>query len=175
MIPGMQRPYDERISKLLMLFPEGQRGLLRDFAEWLSVAEEEIARFKAQYPGQAEWFDGVFPHLWPTPPLRGKSPEIYRAHVAELLGRVALRSSPLVVPTSAELLYIVLATALIAPLSQNPAALAEWLFADVRKLNPAIGDLGLRPEDGAREAWPGAIREQLTVMRKKFRFERGGA
>ena len=97
-------------------------------ADAWDVAEEEIAAARQRH-GETEqgpiW--GAFPLLQHTGPLE-KAPSLYRAHVRELLERVAARQDTRPA-TDAELLAALTASSVKVPLSPSAACLAARLLA----------------------------------------------
>ncbi len=135
------------------------RGRVRDAFDCMGVAEEEMAAAKA---------DGtLFAALVPTAPLLGKSLDLYRAHARELVQRAAA-GAELEPATEAELLSVMLETALTAPLKREGQALAEHLFARVFPAG-AAGVVG----EVEREKWPGQVAEDLAALRRRYRQDRG--
>jgi hypothetical protein len=133
-----------------------------DLFDCMAVAEEELdaARLTPEQRSQA------FGFLCPTTPIRGKSLDLYRAHVRELLGR--LREGATLEPgTLAECLSVCLYTAGDAPLRQEGQALAEWLYAAVFPHDPARLGASTMPE-----RWEGQVQEDLAVLRRKLAVER---
>lgn len=150
------------------LMPEGGAGAVRFTFDCMEAAEDEIARAKRRWPKSVAKVDAAFLALMPTPVFRGKAIEVYRSHVVELLGRARV-GTKLEPATEAEVLLALLAMSLIAPPSQQYAALADALFATVMPAAYAKLDKG----HGASEPWPGASAELLGTMRRKLAQPRG--
>lgn len=140
--------------------PLGAR--LSEVFDRVRIAEEELAGADLSPEARSTAF-GV---LVPTAPLRGKAPELYRAHVRELLGRLA-RGEDTAPGTLAECLSACLYTAGDAPLRQEGQALTEWLFAEVfpdRAKEIGCGE--------ARERWQGQVQEDLAALRRRLATRR---
>lgn len=127
--------------------------------ELMAVAEEEAAR-----AGRPD----AFAILCPTPVLRGKSVEVYRAHVRELLGRLQ-RGDDLEPGTDAECLCAALYAGGDAPLRQEGQAVAEWLCARVFPVQAAEIGCGRMPE-----RWEGQVLEDVAQLRRRLAARRVG-
>ena len=130
-----------------------------------AIAEEEITAAKKR--NKKANFDGHFMALKPPASFIGKSDDLYRHHVRELLERVAKVASrnPLSPATKAEVLAKLMDESLIAPPSSQYVALAPALF---REVFPNSGiDLGV--DDG--QPWPTSNEELLADLRKRLRVE----
>ena len=133
--------------------------------ELMHIAEEEIAAAEPDkgWPGtkREEYRERVhnsFKLMCPSPALRDKVPELYRAHVSELLFRVGTRQDTRP-GTKAEVLAALSDASTIAPPGQQFAALMERLMFDC----------GFRLEgEAVREPWVGASSEMLEDCRRKM-------
>lgn len=134
-------------------------GTVARLFELMAVAEAEAA--KAGRPD-------AFRFLCPTPVLRGKSVEFYRAHVREMLGRLQ-RGEDLEPGTDAECLCVMFNTALVAPLRQDGQAVTEWLFAQVFPDRASEVGCGRTPE-----RWEGQVLEDVAQLRRRPAARRGG-
>lgn len=151
----------QNISDLLDLIAAPSVSLIgRTFAR-MEIAEDEIARAKERHPTAAARLDRAFGILCPTAPINDKSTDVYRAHVAELLDRVA-RDEDTTLATRAEVLCLLLDTSLKAPLRPEAQACAERLFAGVTG-EPAPGP------GATAEPWPQAAAEVLADCARKLR------
>lgn len=127
----------------------------------MEIAEEEI---KASGCDKDEG-SAAFGVLCPSEPLRGKSPDVYRAHCKEMIARVTADNDTRP-GTNAEVLCSLLATSLLAPLNESGMALADHLFAncfpDYHDELPSPMERALR-----RESYKGQIAEDLVDARKR--------
>lgn len=133
-----------------------------DTLDRVRIAEEELAAADLPPGARAQAF-GV---LVPTAPLRGRAPELYRAHARELLGRLA-RGEDTAPGTLAECLSACLYTAGDAPLRQEGQALTEWLFEQVFPAQAKAIGCG-----EARERWAGQVQEDLAALRRRLATRR---
>lgn len=141
----------------------GLPGEVGRMFEAMEIAEVEIAR------GGLTKVEGsrVFGVACPNPPIRGKSLELYRAHVKELIARVKV-GADLRPATDAELLAVFSDTSLIAPMGQNGAAAFEALWARV------FPKAKIEGQSAGREQWAGAVAEVIETARRKYTVaERG--
>ena len=114
----------------------------------MKIAEEEIAR------GGAD----AFAFLCPPPGFTSLDERVYRAHARELVERVK-RGERLEDGTKAEVMVLLSQQTLLAPPTQQYAALYEKLFAEI---------FGTSVEgEPAREPWPKASEELLADLRRK--------
>lgn len=95
----------------------------------LAVAEDELAKADGPVP------DGLFKVLRPTPLFEGKTLDVYRSHVRELIARgVALQKgqkADLSAATRAEVLLYLSGASLVAPLNRGGLMLYHHLFEEV--------------------------------------------
>lgn len=127
----------------------------RAFARAMQLAE--VAEAELACEGDPP---GAFRLLMPPVSMFDKAPDVYRAHVRELLRRID-RGDDTRPATDAEVLCALAATSLDAPLSTGPAALYERLFARVMP--------GRVPEgDPPRERYAGEVDELLGSMRRRL-------
>lgn len=156
--PGLPSPTD--------LLPAPMGSVVSEVFRCMEVAEEEIETTGLTAEQRREAF-GI---LVPSGPLRGKAVEVYRAHVREILGRLA-RGEDLKPGTDAECLCACLYAAGDAPLRQEGQAVTEWLFARVfpERAAAVIG------EDRARERWDGQVLEDVAQLRRRLAVERKAA
>lgn len=149
---------------------EGSQELLRivgevgavDALRRMEIAEDEIARAKRRDPHRRKRYHSAFLLLRPTEFFKGKADRVYRAHVRELLARVALGSDTRP-GTAAEVLCGMLGAATVAPLNAQSAALTERLFQIV-----------MRQEvegEPAREVWEGQVEEDFRAAKRKTRAD----
>jgi len=125
------------------------------------IAEEEISTALKKVPRNERTIS--FLALMPTDGMSSLASEVYRSHCRELIQR-QLTGEPLEPGTLAEVLILMSHTSLKAPLDQLGGAVAEYAFQEV------FG----RTLDGEplREPWPGAVAEQIAVLRRKLRRNR---
>jgi hypothetical protein len=124
----------------------------------MSIAEEEIGAIPRLQQGD------LFLHLVPTAALRGKSPEVYRAHARELVER-RRAGEDLRPGTDAEIMAALSDMSLKAPLTRNAQALYEQLFTAVYGEDVARRVLGGAADKGS---WAGAVSELRHEMRRKL-------
>lgn len=138
---------------------------IRQTLDCVVIAEQEIEAAGLT----REQSLAVFGALFPTGPVRGKAPDVYRHHARELINR--FRAGVDLEPaTDAELLCIACATSAIAPLSATGQPVAEYLF---ERVFPEKSKELLK--DRAREKWSGQVAADVAALRKKFRQERSAA
>lgn len=123
------------------------------------IAEQEIKVAKRRWRRHAKRLEASFLLLCPTPGMTALAPSVYRAHAQELLERVA-KGEDLVPGTEAEVMMVLSAGSLKAPLDQVHGALYERIFAGVF---PWLVDC----KPVFSEPWPGACDEALAVLRRK--------
>lgn len=135
----------------------------------MGIAEEEIAGqvkllVHRGEEHRAAWLKrhGFLP-LVPTPLLRDKSPQVYRAHARELVGRMAHSQAPLEDPTRAEVLCFISGMSQKAPLATQWAALADHLFEKVMPDHPVEGERTPEPYQGSNDELLGELRRKLQV------------
>ena len=127
----------------------------------MGVAEEELKRaFRTKKSEPAGAFSALFPHE----AFAGKAERVYRSHARELCARMKLKQDRRP-GTAAEVLLALSALSLVAPPSQQYAALYERLFAEV--MGDAVNG------EPTREPWPKASDELLHQMRRKLARDRG--
>lgn len=125
---------------------------------WSAIALQECDRLELGRQMTAKLRRLVHLAAWQFPP--NVKPEVYRAHAAEILVRIA-RGESLVTPTRAELLYV-LSHAGAQPSEQQQASFG-LLFDEVFR------EYGRRVAyQLAREPWPGAVEQLLGVLRERF-------
>lgn len=128
----------------------------------MEIAEEEIAAARKCYPARVRSrVDGSFGVLCPSPVLRDRGDELYRAHVREMIDR-CVRGEDCRRGTDAEVLAVVLASSLKAPLARDAQAVAEKLFA---RLFPGKAD-EFFAGDLATPTYPGADEELVEQVRR---------
>lgn len=134
--------------------------------EYMKITEEEIrrARALAQDDAVAHRLHASFGLLWPGE-LLNLTPEVYRHHCRELLGRIE-RGDDVRPGTDAEVLWMLVQTSLAAPLNANGCALYDRLFVSIfGRLPPECGE-------PTREPWPGAAEEMLHGARRRLAKDR---
>jgi hypothetical protein len=136
---------------VLDLLPEGLSHRVRTTFELIAIAETELA------------CEGNPPDAWrlllPPEPMRDMHPNVYRAHVRELLRRLD-RGEDTRPGTRPECLCALVEASLAAPLRGGYAAAFEVLFREV------FPDRAV-PGTAAREAYPGEVAEILTALRRR--------
>lgn len=147
------------LNALLDLLSGSGASVIRSTFAAIDIAEEELKAAKLPKADDR----ALFSALIPTELLRGKSAELYRAHVRELIGRTRKRQS-LEEATDAELLCVMLWTAGSAPLTRAGQLIAEHLFERVfpDKAKELLAD------GRERQSWPRQLEDELRVARKKY-------
>lgn len=137
-------------------------GAVGRFCAYLTIAENEIERAKAQHPEHAAKLDAAFGALVPPDEFAGLNYQaLYTAHCRELLERVAGKMPiSLELATDAEMLVPVMQASLRAPLSEFGHGIYATLFNRVMAGTAA-------QEQVPAEPWPGAYAEELAAMRRK--------
>ena len=125
----------------------------------MDIAEEEITRGKLHYPTKFKIINDSFMLLVTPAVLKGKCDEAYRAHVREIIERVALGQDTRP-GTTAECLCHMMEVALKAPLTGGGQAITERLFDTV---------FPGKFEITTKEHWPGQVDDDVLAMRKKLR------
>lgn len=138
----------------------GSAGVaIRGLFDRMTIAEEEIARLEREPPG-------AFSTVYPTPVLRGKRRDLYRAHVRELLERLerGAGKAKLEEATDAELLAGMYEASARAPLSSEASAVYDRLFS--RIFPEKWRSLGW---EATAEAWKGQVDEDIRAARRAMR------
>ncbi len=120
----------------------------------MEIAEEEISAAKARRPLLATQLHDGFRELCPPQVLREAGERLYRAHCRELLDRIAT-GSPLRPATTAELLAVLQAMSLAAPLERAATVLywdrfGELFPADAARIRSEVGPLAADSYDQVR-------------------------
>jgi hypothetical protein len=120
-LSGDGAPSGEQIFGLLGEASFG-RVLDRTF-RMINLAEEEIDRYRKEYPGAGKEIDNAFPILRPNDLLLETCEEVYRSHAAELLTRIgeagSLEAATTETATDAECLLAMKEASLSAPLPRR--------------------------------------------------------
>ena len=177
----MRRPIQRALTQAPMELPDvpllqGARSLF----SLMEIAEQEIAAQATQLRATKRRYlemgfsrecieqldqaiqrvtKQAFAILCPPELLRGKCPQVYRAHARELVRRVA-DTQDTTAPTDAEILCATLEMSYQAPLNQQYAALAEHLY-------PRVMDT---ESDGipTPEPWTGATLEARVRLARSM-------
>lgn len=133
----------------------------------MEIAEEEIAAAKVRFPLVASQLHDGFRELCPPVVLREAGERLYRAHCREMLARIA-GGTPVGPATTAEILAVLQAMSLAAPLERAATALywerfAETFPADAARLRSETAPWPPRP-DRAKKL-EGELRRQLARAR----------
>jgi hypothetical protein len=136
------------------LLGEGLGGTIAHTFRCMEIAEEEIAAAKARRPLLAAQLHDGFRELCPPAVLREAGELLYRAYCSEMLARIAT-GSPLGSATTAELLAVLQAMSLTAPLERAATVLywdrfAEIFPADAARLRSEIGPVAADRYDEVR-------------------------
>lgn len=118
----------------------------------MEVAEEVIAASGCSHTDGSKGFA----IMCPSPPMRGKAPEVFKHHCQELLTRV-LAGDDTRPGTETEVLCVLMAAATKAPLNAAGLALADYLFRRVmpeRNLGAPVA-----------EVYEGQVQEDLNAAR----------
>lgn len=139
-------------------------GTLQSVFDQMAIAEAEIKRFTARFPGNHVDIRRAFVQLrWM---LKVPVPEIvYRAHVRELLTRV-VNDQSLMRGTKAEVLMCLSEASQIAPLGSRKVALYLKLFDE---LYPQAFD---HEPVVIQEPWVGSSHELLEALRHTTKTDR---
>jgi len=126
----------------------------------MKIAEGEIHAAVHLSPRRSAELNAVFGVACPSPGLRGKSEELYRHHVRELIARAYDDNQDMRPGTKAEVLAALSDASLVAPPGQQIGALMEELCAE----------MGFAPPDGEpiKPPWPTASAELLHEARRKL-------
>jgi hypothetical protein len=135
---------------------------------FMAVAEAELEQATRRHPLKRAAVSALFKYLVPDGLLRGKSTELYRAHVQELVER-ALAGQDVVPPTDAEVLGFLSELSLKAPFGSQPAAL---MFELVFKRG--LMSKYLAPDYEFREPWEGASQELRDELGRRLPSIRKG-
>jgi hypothetical protein len=136
----------------------------------MEIAEAEIASAKATHPLLSAQLHDGFRELCPPAVLREAGERLYRAYCREMLARIAA-GSPLGVATTAELLAVLQAMSLAAPLERAATVLywdrfAETFPADAALLRSEIGAVAADSYDQVRaKELETKLRRQLACAR----------
>ncbi len=144
---------------------------VRTIFERMEIAEEEIQRAQVIYPHKADRIWDSFTYLRPSPILIPHTSHLYRAHVRELITRVALadgdlRKKELEAATDAELCCVFCAVSQALPLQSDAVAAYQRVF---KKVFPEVSFLD---EFANSESYPGRADEIVTKLRRKHRQKR---
>lgn len=119
-------------AQTLAGFFPGQATIVMQSFALVDVAEEEIANAKRLRPDRSRELDATFMKLCPPKAMLGKTGQLYRSHVRELLHRVLNgRSLEKREATRAEVLTAMLDASLSAPPNSRACALIDELFFKV--------------------------------------------
>jgi hypothetical protein len=132
----------------------------------LWVCGEEVERAE---PVTGKLSSARFMLLAPGDVFRGLHPELYRAHVRELLERYA-DGTPLDVGTKAEVLVGLVAASLNAPLTRHGQLLYCHCFREC--MGEAMYGRAFGDETFGREQWPGQLEEELHGARRQIKTGR---
>jgi len=159
------------------LLGEGLGGTIAHTLRCMEIAEEEIAAAKARHPLLAAQLHDGFRELCPPAVLREAGERLYRTYCREMLARIAA-GSPLSSATTAELLAVLQAMSLAAPLERAATVLywnrfAETFPADAARLRCEIGPVAADSYDEVRaKELETKLRRQLVHARAKSRTAR---
>ena len=134
---------------ILQALPNG--GTIAQLFNCIEIAENEIAAFKRRYPTRRADLYNAFKHLQPPSYMLDKDTRIYKAHVRELLERIAKRDSD---PraTRAEILLALSELSFRTPIRREAANAAAILFREIfGALPPGVSALDVHGQE-AREA-----------------------
>jgi hypothetical protein len=129
-------------------------GTIAHTFQCMEIAEEEIAAAKARHPLLAAQLHDGFRELRPPAVLREAGERLYRVYCREVLARI-VTGSPLGTATTAELLAVLQAMSLAAPLKRAATVLywdrfAETFPADAARLRSEIGTVAADGYDQLR-------------------------
>lgn len=135
----------------------GGDGVIVQPFSCMDVAEEELAKIPKKLG------DRLFLAMCPSPMLRGKTLDLYRAHVRELISR-GKKGHLLGPATAAELCCVMMETSLRAPLTSAATAVYEELF---ERCLP-----GKLAWPRTREIWVGQVFEEICRLERKYAVDR---
>jgi hypothetical protein len=146
----------EQVLREVFALPDQWRAVGAVF-EYITQADHILRKACERWPEHAQRLNASFKLLQPPTFMRGRVPEVYKAHVAELLERV-VKGQDTRPGTDAEVLCAMLDNSLVAPPTDDMARLVEVLFQRVMpgKLEPGR----------VHEAWPGQHAEVLAGVRR---------
>ncbi|MEM7032047.1 MAG: hypothetical protein AAF629_21010 [Chloroflexota bacterium] len=142
---------------------------LKDVLDCMKIAEEEIASAQVRQPEKADVIWNSFTYLKPSPLLRPRTPQLYRAHVKELIARVATgktKKAELEAVTAAELCCIMSAASLAHPLQTDATIAYQKVFQIV------FPDVVIDNEPVLQESYSGRAEEIIEDMRRRFKQPR---
>lgn len=145
-------------------------GTITQTFRCMEIAEEEIAAAKARHPLLTAQLHDGFRELCPPAVLREAGERLYRAYCREVLARI-VTGSPLGTATTAELLAVLQAMSLSAPLERAATVLywdrfAETFPVDAARLRSEIGAVAADSYDQVRaKELETKLRRQLTRAR----------
>lgn len=127
--------------------------------ESIEIAEQETRKAQDAWPERKDLLHGAFMLLKPPDAFSGKDSRLYRHHCAELLGRVAKKTS--ITPnTKAEIMLILSELSLVTPIGHDYAVLYGELFGEIMGQNIVGRDMV------GTETYQGATAEILDELRK---------
>ena len=142
-------------------------GAINSIFRAMEIAEEEIDKAQERHPEAAEAIDDAFKMLTISRVFRGRPYELYRAHCAELLDRVAT-GEDLELATRAEVLVSLADASLEVPLSHTAGALYLDLFTEVFG-EEKVAELGMTESARYTVAPERAKTELMATLRRKGR------
>ena len=159
----------EKMGDALGVFPDGDLAVIMRTFDLMEIAEDEIGRGMDLHPGKAAEITDCFTFARPTKYLLNTGTHLYRAHVRELVERVA-NGVELTLGTDAELVGMMSQLSLEAggPLTRSATGMMlrvfHRLFPDFT-FDIAIDDL---MPDRYFEDWPGQMDELEAKARAKI-------
>lgn len=140
---------------------------VRTVFQHMEIAEEEIQKAQEIYPHKADEIWNSFKYLRPSPILEPHTPHLYRAHVRELITRIAqadgdLRKNDLEAATDAELCCLFCVVSQAFPLQSDAVVAYQRVF---KRVFPDLTCLG---EFAKSEIYPGRTDEIIAQLRRKY-------
>ncbi len=163
---------EHQASKEAMLNLLGELApTVRTVFERMEIAEEEILKAQESYPHKADEIWNSFKYLRPSPILEPNTSHLYRAHVKEIVTRIAqangdLRKKDLEAATDAELCCMFCAVSQALPLQLDAVAAYQQVFKRV------FPDVSFLDEFANSESYPGRAEEIIAELRRKYRQKR---
>lgn len=145
---------------------DGFKSVIRGLFDCMKIAEQEIEHAMDHHEKYEDEINDSFRYMQPTEPLRGKSDELYRLHVREIINRIIGRNQlPINKGTDAELLGAFSEITQSAPIQRDAIAAYNKLFQK-RFPNKDV------PEMNVMESYEGRSDEIISEMRDKLATQR---
>lgn len=136
----------------------------------MDIAEYEINMAKENYSKRKDEIQDSFKYLCPPPIFRGKSMEVYRYHVKEIIKRIAMgkdKQKHLEIATDAEVMLHISEFSLKTPIINDLSYVYYMIF---KKIFPKEAR---KFKENFYESWKGRGKELLNELKVKFKTKRG--